>query len=266
MPPCTTGVVLRKAARLAAVVVVVTTAWPASAPAQGLFDFLFGGIRRTLEPPPDRMPAEPQRQYAPGREAVRSNQSDTSGAPRVAFCVRLCDGRYFPISTGRTAATTCNSLCPGSPTRLFYGRQIDYAQDRSGRGYSQLENAFVYRTKIVSGCSCDGKAGTGVAQIPINSDPTLKSGDIVAGASGLTVYRGTDAQHGLMFAPVEQSQLSRRLQDELAGMEVAPQPGSASVDDPPSVDTEETEAKPESTPQQRVNSSHDVLWLRSQGQ
>jgi hypothetical protein len=257
---------LRKAATFAATVIVVTAVWTTAASAQGLFDFLFGGIRRALSPPASEgIPIDPRRQYGPpGRESV--NQSDTSGAPRVAFCVRLCDGRYFPISNGRTAAATCNSLCPGSSTRLFYGRNIDSAHDRSGRGYRQLEHAFVYRTKIVPGCSCDGRASAGVAQVPLNNDPTLKSGDIVAGASGLTVYRGTDAQHGLMFAPVEAATLSRRLQDELAGMEVAPQPGSTNVEDPPSANVEETEARPEPTPQQRVNSSHDVLWFRSQAQ
>jgi hypothetical protein len=69
-----------------------------------------------------------------------------------------------------------------------------------------------------------------------------------------------------MFAPLEEVTLSRRLQEELAGMEVAPQPGSTNVEDPPSANVEETEAKPEPTPQQRVNTSHDVLWFRPRAQ
>ena len=42
------------------------------------------------------------------------------------------------------------------------------------------ENAFVYRQKIVPGCTCNGRDTFGLAPISIANDPTLRQGDIVS--------------------------------------------------------------------------------------
>ena len=50
----------------------------------------------------------------------------------------------------------------------------------TGSGYRDLDNAFVYRQKVVEGCSCNGKASFGLARIHVAADPTLRPGDVVA--------------------------------------------------------------------------------------
>jgi hypothetical protein len=106
-----------------------------------------------------------------------------------AYCVRTCDGRYFPISAsdGQNRAASCNSFCPASETKVVYGSNIDNAATESGRPYSELPNAFRYRNELVAGCTCNGKDQIGLAPVKIENDPTLRKGDIVAGAEGLMV-------------------------------------------------------------------------------
>jgi hypothetical protein len=105
-----------------------------------------------------------------------------------AFCVRTCDGRYFPItvSDGQSRAASCNSFCPAGETKVFYGGSIDRAVTEDGKSYSELPNALRYRNEIVAGCTCNGKE-IGLASIKIENDPTLRKGDIVADAAGLMV-------------------------------------------------------------------------------
>lgn len=110
-----------------------------------------------------------------------------------AYCVRTCDGRYFPVSANgeQSRAATCNSLCPASETKVFYGSTIDNATTDSGKSYSALPNAFKYREQLVAGCTCNGKDSVGLASIAIADDKTLRKGDIVAGNGGLVVANQT---------------------------------------------------------------------------
>src|ERR1700731_2718842 len=64
------------------------------------------------------------------------------GVGGQAYCVRTCDGRYFPISAsdGQSRAASCNSFCPASDTRIVYGSSIDNAATESGKPYSELPN------------------------------------------------------------------------------------------------------------------------------
>ncbi|HEU0083216.1 MAG TPA: DUF2865 domain-containing protein [Bradyrhizobium sp.] len=148
-----------------------------------------------------------------GRPAVqprpRVAASADSGGGSQAYCVRTCDGRYFPISTGdnHSAAASCNSFCPASETKIVYGSSIDHAATDNGKPYSQLPNAFRYRNELVAGCTCNGKDSVGLAQIKIEDDPTLRKGDIVAGANGLVVASGSTEQRGasVNFSPVSAS-------------------------------------------------------------
>ena len=111
------------------------------------------------------------------------------GGGGQAFCVRTCDGRHFPISgsDNQSKAASCNSLCPSAETKVVNGSNIDNAATENGKSYSELPNAFRYRNEIVEGCTCNGKDALGLAQVSIEKDSTLRSGDIVAGANGLVV-------------------------------------------------------------------------------
>ena len=100
----------------------------------------------------------------------------------MAYCVRLCDGRYFPIQRHANAnpVQLCNAFCPAAKTQVFNGSQIDHAYAGNGARYADIDNAFVYREKIVDNCTCNGKDSFGLARIDISADPTLRQGDIVA--------------------------------------------------------------------------------------
>src|ERR1700687_3191963 len=124
--------------------------------------------------------------FAPQNEA-RSRAGYSGGGQ--AYCVRTCDGRYFPISASdsQSRAASCSSFCPASETKVVYGSNIDNAATESGKPYSELPNAFRYRNELVAGCTCNGKDQIGLAPVKIEKDPTLRKGDIVAGADGLMV-------------------------------------------------------------------------------
>ena len=49
--------------------------------------------------------------------------------PRSAYCVRTCDGHYFPVRAqgDMNAAEMCQAFCPSAQTKIFSGGGIDYA-------------------------------------------------------------------------------------------------------------------------------------------
>jgi hypothetical protein len=191
----------------AAAFVAVATTSPA-AKAQDFFSALFHGFQppaRGYAPPVERaFPFASEGDYAP--RASRSPRVTSSGGQ--AYCVRTCDGRYFPISaTGSESKDeVCNSFCPASDTKVVYGSNIDSARASDGKSYSELPNAFKYRTEIVAGCTCNGKDQFGLAKIKIDDDPTVRKGDIVASEDGLKVAGRTDRREGaLNFTPAPAS-------------------------------------------------------------
>jgi Protein of unknown function (DUF2865) len=180
---------LANLARLSAFSVLSTTllaSTPASA--QGLFEFLFGGGPRQQRSIPQR--ADPYADPDTNPGGVPYGQPDTGRA--VAYCVRLCDGRYFPIQrhANATPIQLCNAFCPSAKTQVFNGGAIDYAVAPTGTRYADIENAFVYRDRIVPDCTCNGKDAFGLAKIDVANDPTLRAGDLIATANGVTTYKG----------------------------------------------------------------------------
>src|SRR4051812_23243484 len=160
-----------------------------AAQAQDFFSALFGGLGRSRAPV-IRLPFADD-----GGPMISQGERRRYGVGGQAYCVRTCDGRYFPLPTtdNQSRAATCSNLCPASETRIIYGSAIDNAATDNGKPYSELPNAFRYRTELVSGCTCNGKDQIGLAQVKIENDPTLRKGDIVAGPDGLLVAsRGAD--------------------------------------------------------------------------
>jgi uncharacterized protein DUF2865 len=135
-----------------------------------------------------------------------------AGSIGQAWCVRTCDGRHFPIqgTDGQGRAATCDDFCPAAKTELVYGSDIDGAVTEDGKPYSELPNAFRYRNEIVSGCTCNGKDQVGLAPVSIDTDPTLRKGDLVAGSGGLMVTsRAPDKHATANFSPVPRSAAAR---------------------------------------------------------
>jgi hypothetical protein len=203
--------------RQAALGVAVAALAMALAPAAQAEDFLsalFGafGARPPQQAPVERMPYanEGNSLFAPQPDAARPRVVTYGGGQ--AYCVRTCDGRYFPLpgSDKESRAASCNSFCPASRTEVVYGRSIDEAATGNGKPYSDLPNAFRYRNEIVAGCTCNGKDQFGLAPVRIEDDPTLRKGDLVAGASGLMVAgRGAEGRNAsLSFSPASKSVLA----------------------------------------------------------
>jgi len=150
--------------------------------------------------------------------------------PTVTYCVRLCDGRYFPVqrkATNSSPAKICTAQCPASRTKILIGAGIDNAIGLDGGRYSSLENAFLYRERVVSDCTCNGKDPYGLAAIDIHSDPTLQPGDIVVTDKGPVAFVGDQRlpHRAAKFTPVESSRaVSDNLRKQLSGLRVARQP------------------------------------------
>lgn len=197
----------------------------------GFFDRLFGDIRRAVEaprPPAGALPfvdpfTDLANRFNSGSRGGEQLRADNSG-PSKAFCVRTCDGHFFPVSAsaGMSAAESCRSFCPAAETRLFGGSNIDTASAPDGSRYADLPNAFVYRKAMVSGCTCNGKNAFGLARLDAASDPTLRQGDIVATKTGLVAYTGA-GNSSASFTPVENySRLSKSTREKLAETKIMP--------------------------------------------
>ncbi|OCK55703.1 DUF2865 domain-containing protein [Bradyrhizobium sp. LMTR 3] len=174
-----------KLAAWGAAALACASALAPAAQAQDFFSQLFGGFARPRHQPTLQMPFPND----DGQVYVPRGEGRTRYGGGQAYCVRTCDGRYFPVSGSDNAsrAASCNSFCPASETKLFYGSSIDDAAAENGKAYSELPNAFRYRNELVSGCTCNGKDQVGLALVKIEDDPTLRKGDIVAGENGLLV-------------------------------------------------------------------------------
>jgi hypothetical protein len=197
----------RRLAVVAAILCVLPLARPAQA--QDFFSALFGGFGGGRA----RAPSIVLPFASEGVPSETRPRVSYSGGGGQAYCVRTCDGRYFPItaSDNQSRAASCNSFCPASETKVVYGGNIDGAATESGKSYSELPNAFRYRNEIVAGCTCNGKEQIGLAPVKIEDDPTLRKGDIVAGSGGLMVAgRGADKRGAaLNFSPAPERIRSR---------------------------------------------------------
>lgn len=175
--------------------------------AEDFFSALFGAFG--ARPPQIRTPFP--NDDMPRYDVPRQRAAYGGG---TAYCVRGCDGRYFPAqgTDAESKAKSCKSFCPASETSLVYGSNIDDATTENGKSYSDLPNAFRYRNEIVVGCTCNGKDPAGLAQVKIEDDPTLRKGDIVAGANGLVVAnRNANDRRGVAmnFSPLPESVRAR---------------------------------------------------------
>jgi hypothetical protein len=207
---------------------------PAPAAAQDFFRALFGSWGNAPRPQQPLAPAyaDPRGSYEP--RAYPDRGDDDRGERSAAiqgtgvFCVRTCDGHYFPVPRAGSGpqvapAKMCNALCPAAQTKVFNGSDIKYAAAQDGTRYSDLPTAFVYRDKIVQGCSCTGNGPGGLAQIDIESDPTLRPGDIVIGADGPKAFKGAAAfpYKSADFTPVDNyARLSADMRRQLSSLEV----------------------------------------------
>ncbi|MGQ0685410.1 DUF2865 domain-containing protein [Bradyrhizobium sp.] len=224
----------RRALLAAAVLAGTILTVPGAALAEGLFDFFFGQRQQTRQAPP------PQANFFADPFGT---QQAAPPAPRVAgsgpaFCVRGCDGKYFPIHArgNATPAQLCQAFCPASATKVYFGSNIDYATSATGERYASSETAFAYRKALRADCTCNGKDPGGLAPIDISLDGSLRPGDVLATTSGLVAYSGIRVgnEQTAEFTPVSSYPgLTAEVRARLGEIKVAPVNAEVIADAPP---------------------------------
>lgn len=188
------------------------------ASAEGLFDLFFGGLQKQHQSSQANFFADPNQQAAPPRPVA------SSSGP--AFCVRSCDGKYFPLTRSNASPVQmCQAFCPASPTKVFYGSNIDSATSATGERYADSENAFAYRKALRADCTCNGRDAAGLAPVDLTLDASLRAGDVVATTDGLVAYSGIKIGNNVSpeFIPVASYPgLTAEVRARLGEMKVAP--------------------------------------------
>lgn len=208
---------------------------PDAAIAEGLFDFLFSGVKQQSRqaPPQASFFADP----FGGQQTAPAPAPRTAGGSGPAFCVRSCDGKYFPIHArgNATPAQLCQAFCPASATKVYFGSNIDYASSANGERYANSENAFAYRKALRADCTCNGRDPGGLAPIDISLDGSLRPGDMLATTSGLVAYSGIRVGNDQTaeFTPISSYPgLTAETRARLSEMKVAPVTAEVSAEAP----------------------------------
>jgi hypothetical protein len=202
---------------------------PAPVSAEGLFDFFFGGAqqRPQRDVPQANSYMDPfASQQAVQPQYVPPTRSAAAGGSGPAFCVRSCDGKYFPLMRGLASpAQMCQAFCPASTTKVFFGSSIDGAYSQAGERYADSENAFAYRKALHADCTCNGREPAGLAPVDLTLDSSLKAGDVIATSDGLVAYTGVrlGMDQTAEFTPVASYPgLTAQVRARLGEMKVAP--------------------------------------------
>jgi hypothetical protein len=212
---------------LAIVLAATIAAHPAAA---GFFDFLFGTPEHAAEQKTRPGNAQASSSATPSEDRVTQAPLPPIGggyARSTGHCVRLCDGMHFPVhGRGEMSPTAmCQAFCPASVTKVFFGNQIDRAISMDGERYSDLDNAFAYRKKLSSACTCNGREPAGLAPVDISLDITLRPGDVVATTTGLVAFSGaraSSAQAGEFTPVASYTGLTAAARAQLGEVKVAP--------------------------------------------
>jgi hypothetical protein len=190
-----------------------------------------------------RDPLRPRSVSAPVRRKAESPAAASQGGPVrggiVTYCVRTCDGFFFPLGAGTGSVkgdeAACSKLCPTTETRVFTGQigaEIEDARSRdTGRRYASFPNALAYRTSFSSACSCsDSGFGLSNTNMVVN-DRTLKVGDIVMTGKGMRVFIGGQMPYrDANFTSIDGSRsFAGQSRETLRRMERASLPGKSGV-------------------------------------
>jgi hypothetical protein len=221
---------------------------PQEVAAEGLLDMFFGGLQKQQRQAPQQSnffadPFQQNQTPAPPRPVA-------SGGP--AFCVRSCDGKYFPLTRSNASPIQmCQAFCPASPTKVFYGSNIDNATSGTGERYADSENAFAYRKALRADCTCNGRDAAGLAPVDLTLDTSLRAGDVIATTDGLVAYSGIKVGNNQSpeYTPVASYPgLTAEVRTRLGEMKVAPVAADAIGNDASRVDSSDVTASIPPTP------------------
>lgn len=200
----------------------------------GFFASLFGGMNepapRRARPDLERFNPDDIRREHQTREPGSTGEGDGKrwlpGAPKGSnfktWCVRLCDGYYFPIrentNSGNfdTELAMCEQRCPGAEVSLYANKT--YRQPESmvsavtGEPYVDLPSAFAYRKAFHPACGCKPTTDIREAKVPDRLPGVEEREAVIETASG---ERMTDTFADAGAAPDESTA------DTGAGAEIA---------------------------------------------
>jgi hypothetical protein len=200
---------------------------PSHVSAEGLFDMFFGGGQKQQArqtPPQASFFADP---FGLNQQQQPAPTPRTAAGSGPAFCVRSCDGRYFPLTMrgNATPVAICQAFCPATATKVFYGSNIDGAASSTGERYADSENAFAYRKALRADCTCNGRSPSGLAPVDLTLDTSLRTGDVIATTDGLVAYTGVrvGTNQAAEFTPIASYPgLTAEVRARLGEMKVAP--------------------------------------------
>jgi hypothetical protein len=207
---------------------------PRMAAAEGLFDFLFGNAPKQQAPQTSFF-ADPFGANPPPPASTPAPRP-VSSSRYSSYCVRTCDGKYFPLVArgGSSPAQMCQTFCPASEIKIYSGSSIDNAVSAAGERYADSSNAYAYRKAFKAGCTCNGRDPAGLAQIDLSTDPSLRAGDVIATSKGLVAYSGVRVgiDQAAEFTPVaDYPGLTSEVRARLGEMKVAPVSADMIADD-----------------------------------
>ncbi len=162
------------------------------------------------------------------RDDRDKEEDKTKGNAFAHYCVRTCDGKFFPVNRGGRGDTSlnkvCEAMCPATETKIFSGAGIENATGTDGKKYMSLPNALSYRKAITPNCSCNGRDPFGVVSIDLENDPTLRTGDFVVRPTGVVVFRGDSLPHKTSdFTPIKNApNMNPALMKQLMAIRILP--------------------------------------------
>jgi hypothetical protein len=155
------------------------------------------------------------------------SRSAAKRADRVAICVRLCDGAYFPSVIKSGGDEVCASQCPDAPTALYSlpagSEDIEAAVSLGGAPYSALPVAHRFQLSFDDSCTCHRSLIRSYFA-DLLRDGTLRDGDLVMTPAGFTTYKGDKSGRvsAANFVPLSQSStIAKSSRAELTAMEQA---------------------------------------------
>jgi hypothetical protein len=218
----------------------------AYAPFAGLFQPDLGPSSALRDPLRPNSAAAPRKRARAAKAVARAGDGGNRGG-QITYCVRTCDGFFFPLSapTGSLKGdeAACNRLCPTAETKVYTGQvgaDIDDARSReTGQRYAAMSNALAYRTSVNGSCGCNASGFGLTTAASVADDRTLKPGDIVMTARGMRVFIGGKAPYmDANFTSIDRARtVAGGAREVLRNMERASLPGRSGIAKrPPSSD------------------------------
>jgi len=145
----------------------------------------------------ERVAFAPRAAFDRGRNASRLPVERITGK----FCVRLCDGFYFPAGpaldgSSKTVETLCQAQCPEAQTAVYTAVAASDGMAKAlgpqGKPYGLLPAAFQFQQRRVSACQCRAVSEP-LNFAAIAGDVTVRRDDLVLTPVGFRAF-GADGK------------------------------------------------------------------------